>query len=181
MEQKKNMNTPSENETSQEEQAVTRTAGRATGYVPPPRLLQRLMTYATDEAGQKTVTLPAEAFTLLLEAALKDQFDEELYLERHEDVREGVKSSSIVDAMKQFAMHGYFERRLPPKYPVDEKWYLATYPDVEGAIRDGEVVDATDHFNAFGFAESRVPCPEYQEIIGEWMALSLNKGSSSAG
>ena len=141
-------------------------------YVPPPRLLNGLMTRGSKAGGPATVTLPMEAFTRLLEAALTSSFNAELYLEKHADIRAGVDSGTIPSALRHYATHGFFEGRAVPEYAVDSDWYMATYPDVEQAIATGQVRDAAHHFQAFGYAEGRVPNRNYQLLIAEWQGLA---------
>jgi hypothetical protein len=141
-------------------------------YVPPPRLLHGLTTRGTGPSGEALVSLSAEVFTKLLEAALASSFDEDDYLDRNADVRAGVASGAIPSALRHYAAHGFFEGRAAPSYPVDSNWYIATYPDVERAIATGQVRDAAHHFQSFGYAEGRVPNQALQQIVGEWQALA---------
>lgn len=151
----------------------------AAGYVPPPRILELSITRGTGANGKPMVTMPQEAFTRLLEAAMSGSFDEAAYVDRQQDIRAGVVAGEIPSGLRHFASHGFFEGRSTLSYPVDADWYLATYPDVQKAIQSGQVRDAEHHFEVFGYSEGRVPNPEYQAIVGEWHALAgLNAKNS---
>lgn len=144
-------------------------------YVPPPRLLDRIVRRGADDAGQTQVTMPLQAFHKLLEAALAPGFDEALYLDTNEDVKAGVGSGVIASGLAHYAAHGFFEGRGQPPIAVDAVWYLATYPDVQLAIDAGEVQDAAHHFEAFGYREGRVPSARFQQVVGAWQALAQGK------
>ena len=126
-------------------------------YVPPSQILSRLISRSTDAQGNSAVSMPADVFTKLLEAALAPGFDEAAYLSAHEDIRQGVESGVIRSGLRHFAAYGFFEGRAPVNLAFDSEWYRATYPDVERAIQSGQVRDAAHHFEAFGYAEGRVP------------------------
>ena len=149
----------------------------AGSYVPPPRLLQSLITRGTDASGNSIVSMPADAFTKLLEAALNPGFDEGDYLTRNSDIREGVEAGVIPSGLRHFASYGFFEGRAPLNCVFDSDWYVATYPDVERAIESGQVRDAAHHFELFGYAEGRVPSSTFQATVGEWHRLA--KASSA--
>lgn len=140
-------------------------------YVPPPRLLHRIVRHGVDSAGTPQVSMPLDAFHKLLAAALAPGFSETQYLDANKDVKAGVESGAIASGLAHFAAHGFFEGRGQPSMRVDPEWYLATYPDVQRAIDAGEVHDATHHFEAFGYAEGRVPNRRFQEAIGAWHLL----------
>lgn len=144
----------------------------AENYVPPPAVLNKVIRRTTGSDGGPAVTLPLDAFTKLLEAALAPGFNEALYLETNEDVKVGVEAGAIASGLKHYAAHGYFEGRGQPHFEVDAGWYLATYPDVQRAIDEGQVGDAAHHFEAFGYREGRVPNPQFQAAVGEWLKLA---------
>jgi hypothetical protein len=147
-------------------------ARKRPAYVPPPRLLELSITRGTGANGKPTVTMPLEAFTRLLEAAMSGAFDEADYLRRHMDVQVGVAAGEIPSAIRHYAAHGYFEGRATLSYEVDADWYLTMYPDVQEAISAGQVRDAAHHFEAFGWAEGRVPNPDYAASAGEWHQIA---------
>lgn len=142
------------------------------GYVPPGKLLDRIIKRQTTAAGQSTVTMSAEAFTKLLAAALSGGFSETAYLDQHQDVKRKVEDKSVASGLSHFVTHGYFEGRSGFNIDVDAAWYLKTYPDVARAIKDEQVSDAKDHFMLFGYAEGRNPGPAFQRATAEWHQLA---------
>ncbi|WP_373502985.1 hypothetical protein [Aestuariivirga sp.] len=170
---KPNAEKPFETKTEAMQKAKSHAAGTDAGsYVPPPQLLQSLITRGTDAQGNPIVSMPADAFTKLLEAALNPGFDEVSYLTSNSDIRAGVDSGSIPSGLRHFAAYGFFEGRAPLNCDFDSDWYIATYPDVERAIKSGQVRDAAHHFEVFGYAEGRVPSSSFQATVGEWHRLA---------
>jgi hypothetical protein len=148
-----------------------------TGYVPPARVLKRIIKRETDAAGKEIVSMPAEAFNKLLAAALSAGFDEESYLDRHPDVRRKVAEEAIPSGLSHFATYGYFEDRSGFDLAVDAKWYQTAYPDVASAIKNQQITDARGHFMLFGYAEGRNPGPAFQRIVGEWNRIARSEQS----
>ncbi len=146
--------------------------GDPAAYVPPARVLNKIIKRETNAAGNAIVSMPVEAFNKLLAAALSSGFSETAYLEHHPDVRRKVEEDAIPSGLSHFVSHGFFEGRGGFDIAVDANWYVATYPDVARAIKDKQVIDAKDHFLMFGFAEGRNPSPAFQRTVGEWNQLA---------
>ena len=142
------------------------------GYVPPARVLNKIVKRETNAAGKEVVTMPAEAFNKLLAAALSSGFSEKNYLDHHPNVRRKVEEDAIPSGLSHFVTHGFFEGRGGFELAVDSKWCKAAYPNVARAIKDKQVIDAKDHFMLFGYAEGRNPGPAFQRIVGEWNLLA---------
>lgn len=146
-----------------------------TGYMPPGKLLNRIIERQTTPSGMPTVTMSAEAFNKLLTAALSAGFSETAYLEQHQDVKRKVDDKSVASGLTHFVTHGFFEGRSGFEIEVDTAWYLKTYPDVAQAIKDKQVSDARDHFMLFGYAEGRNPGPAFQRATAEWNQLARDE------
>lgn len=150
-------------------------AEKSVQYLPPHTLMKRLIRRGRAPGGEETVTMAAQTFNKLVEAAAASLFDEAGYLQRYEDIRSAVKAGRLHSGIEHFVSDGYLEGRPALRYAVDEEWYVQTYPDVAEAIKAGKVRDAAHHFEAFGFAEGRVPNPAYQRTVAEWRELEKKR------
>lgn len=143
-------------------------------YVPPfDVLLSALGLMPSDIDEGKSVTIPSSLFKLLLERALASgEFDEQQYLQKNPDIKEGVQRRQVVSAAWHYTRFGYFEKRRGGTPLVDEAWYRRTYPDVAHAIRAGRIRSASEHFEIAGAKEWRAPSEGRISEVREWKAAT---------
>ncbi len=114
---------------------------------------------------QKTNYIAAETHFLVV--ALKPQIerifiDENWYLIQHPDVRVAIKDGVVRSAREHYALHGYYEHRLPYAIDVDESWYLAQYQDIKAAVVEGAFATGQAHFEKLGYGEGRLPYQDFR-------------------
>jgi hypothetical protein len=154
------------------EMNVHSASGGRGSYFPPPADFKRLIQRERGSGDAEFVTMSAQTFNKLLEAAMAGlPFDEQAYLERFPDVKAAVKAGKIKSGFRHFVRNGYFERRAAFKFPVDEKWYAETYKDVADAITAGAFRNGSHHFETSGYFEGRAPSREALAEFGEWVNL----------
>ena len=114
---------------------------------------------------QKTNYIAVE--THFLVQALKSQIetvmvDEDWYLTRHPDVQVAIKDGVVKNAREHYALHGFYEHRLPYEIVVDEGWYLSQYDDIKKAVVEGVFTSGQAHFEKLGYREGRLPSPGFR-------------------
>jgi hypothetical protein len=121
-------------------------------YVPPyDRIKDRVRIAARD--GTLWVNVEYKEFLDIIHDLLRGvAVDQEWYMKQYPDVIE-----SGMTAHEHFALHGYFEGRLPSELTINEEWYLANNVDVAQQIADGDMPDALTHYQKHGYAEGRLP------------------------
>jgi hypothetical protein len=139
-------------------------------YIPPfDSLLRALGTDRAKYEASSTITLPKEAFKLLLQLALdSSDFNKEGYLRDNPDIAKAARDGGVEDAHEHYVGYGYFEGRTGGTPNVDERWYLNTYSDVAQAVKLGKVRSASEHYNVIGSSEGRSPSGEYIEVAAQW-------------
>jgi len=129
-------------------------------YIPPFERLKSNLRLTKAKNGAIGVKAAYEDMLKLIQALLADiEVDETWYLQRHDDVAQGVREGKIKSAKQHFLDHGYFEGRAPFQIMVDEEWYLATNPDVAEQVQRGTIRSAQAHFDNSGYREGRRPHP----------------------
>jgi hypothetical protein len=129
-------------------------------YLPPFDLVKAHLRLGRAKGGKIRVSASFEEIQRMIRALLAGiQVDEAWYLQRNEDVAQGIREGTITSARQHFLDHGYFEGRAPFRVAVDEAWYLATYPDVAAQVDQGLCASAQAHFDASGYHEGRLPAP----------------------
>jgi hypothetical protein len=88
--------------------------------------------------------------------------DEIWYVNQYPDVISAIKDGKIADAAEHYAMHGYYEHRMPYKIEVDEQWYLSQYEDITKAVEAGIFSSGQVHFDECGYREGRMPVPHFR-------------------
>ncbi len=130
----------------------------------------KIPTYATlintkrviPAADRQYFAVDAFFFHDLMKAFLENvAVDERWYMEKYPDLVEESKQSGPLDVRRHYALHGYYEHRMPHAIVVDEPWYRKTYPDVAAAIAKGVFDSAQGHFDQMGFREGRLPFPNF--------------------
>src|ERR1700722_5909745 len=100
--------------------------------------------------------------TLLAKRLASVKFDEEWYLGKYPDVKDGVKRGLVQTGREHYVLFGYYEHRMPYRILVSEKWYLEAYPDVADAMKTGVYKSGQAHFDLAGFREGRLPYANFQ-------------------
>ena len=141
-------------------------------YVPPAAILEKLVAMPR---GKGSVTMPREAFLLLLRAAFEGTFDARWYRAAYPDVAEAAHNGEVASELDHFIEAGFWEGRLPCSFVVNEVWYKGNYADVRLAIEAGEVASCHMHFNKAGYFEGRVPdaaanlmAVRWNDALAEW-------------
>jgi hypothetical protein len=88
--------------------------------------------------------------------------DESWYTTRYPDVIPAIGEGKIEDASEHYALHGYYEHRMPYKIEIDEKWYLSQYDDIIKAVAAGIFASGQVHFDECGYREGRMPFPHFR-------------------
>lgn len=128
-------------------------------YLPPFEVIKGMMNLTTGR-GVTRVDMTYDDMQKLIRALLSSvEVDEAFYLQRNQDVADGIRVGNIRSAREHFVDHGYFEGRLPHRIDVDEQWYLQTHADVADTVRQGEYKSAQAHFDGPGYSEGRKPFP----------------------
>jgi hypothetical protein len=78
------------------------------------------------------------------------------------DVIPTIGEGKIEDASEHYALHGYYEHRMPYKIEIDEKWYLSQYDDIIKAVAAGIFASGQVHFDECGYREGRMPFPHFR-------------------
>jgi hypothetical protein len=126
-------------------------------YLPPFEVIKGMMNLTTSR-GTTRVDMTYDDMQKLIRALLTTiEVDEGYYLERNQDVAEGIRLGNIRSAREHFVDHGYFEGRLPYRIEVDEGWYLKTHADVAETVRQGQFLSGQAHFDGPGYPEGREP------------------------
>lgn len=87
--------------------------------------------------------------------------DTDWYLAQHPDVKEAIERGDCADACDHYAMHGFYEHRMPYWIQVSEAWYLSEYDDVRAAVQQGYYPTGQSHFEELGYREGRFPYPNF--------------------
>jgi hypothetical protein len=128
-------------------------------YIPPFERIKGHVRISRARNGATRMNASTQNIMRLIQALLVGiEVDEAWYLERNEDVAEGIRAGTIRSAKEHFLDHGYFEGRAPFPMAVDEAWYLATNADVAEQVRLGTFESAQAHFDDSGWHEGRLPC-----------------------
>jgi hypothetical protein len=128
-------------------------------YLPPFEVIRGMM-HLTTARGQTRVDMTYEDMQRFIRTLLISvEVDETYYLQRNQDVADGVRAGTIGSAREHFIDHGYFEGRLPYRIEVDEGWYLRTHADVAKTVRQGHYPSGQAHFDGPGYPEGREPFP----------------------
>ena len=85
------------------------------------------------------------------------EVDENWYVARYPDVKQGIEAGNFHSAKHHYVVFGFYEDRLPRMIPVDADFYLKKYEDVSPNIRKSPADSARWHFEAYGYAEGRLP------------------------
>jgi hypothetical protein len=126
-------------------------------YLPPYEIIKGMMNLTTAR-GKTRVDMTYEDMQKLIRTLLISvEVDEAFYLERNQDVADGIRAGNIRSAREHFVDHGYFEGRLPYRIEVDEEWYLQTHQDVAETVRQGQYESGQAHFDGPGYPEGREP------------------------
>jgi hypothetical protein len=126
-------------------------------YLPPFEVIKSMM-HLTTSRGKTRVEMTYEDMQKVIRSLLTAiEVDEAFYLERYQDVADGIRQGAIRSAREHFVDHGYFEGRLPYRINVDEDWYLTTHKDVAETVSQGVYTSAQDHFDGPGYPEGREP------------------------
>lgn len=121
-------------------------------YVPPFHIIKERVRIES-KGDTMRVSADYKMFLQIIRDLLRGvPVDEAWYLKQYPDVIQ-----SGMTAQEHFAVHGYFEGRLPSALTINEEWYLATNKDVAQQIEDGDMPDALTHFREHGYAEGRFP------------------------
>lgn len=142
-------------------------------YVPPAELLKKIL--AKGENGH-LVTIPTEAFLLLLSAAFEGTFDARWYRMVYPDVGKAVDKGELLSELDHFVRSGFWEGRMPCSFPVDEGWYKKHNADVCAAIEAGAVASAHMHFNKSGYFEGRAADEASSHIAASWSSVLAKLG-----
>ncbi|TGD97413.1 hypothetical protein [Methylobacterium nonmethylotrophicum] len=109
-------------------------------------------------SGSEEFTISKEMLYDLIKCALKNvEFDEDWYLERHQDIKQAIEAGEIKNAKEHFIKYGYFEGKLPYRIPVDDNFYLSENQDVRDGVANGTIKSAAEHFYTAGAQEGRLP------------------------
>lgn len=116
-----------------------------------------------------TVTMPAEAFALLLERAFElAGFDEAEYLAQHQDVAAAVKAGKVRSGLAHYARSGYVEGRKVKQPRVDDQWYAEKYPDVASAVKNYQFPTVQAHYDLSALSEARSPNERADDLAKLW-------------
>jgi hypothetical protein len=127
-------------------------------YIPPFERIKGHVRISRPRTGTARVNVSNDDIVRLVQALLVGiEVDDAWYLERNEDVAEGIRAGTTRSAKEHFLDHGYFEGRAPFPMAVDEQWYLATNADVAEQVRLGTFESGQAHFDASGWHEGRLP------------------------
>lgn len=126
-------------------------------YIPPFETIKGMLNLTTTR-GKTRVDMTYEDMQRMLRALLYAiPVDEAYYLERNQDVAEGIRTGNIRSAQEHFVDHGYFEGRAPYHIAVDEEWYMEHHADIAETVRQGVFGSGQDHFDGPGYPEGREP------------------------
>jgi hypothetical protein len=137
---------------------------------PPERPAPLIESYAT--LINKKILLPSQktnyiaAETHFLVVALRSRIeqifvDEAWYLAKYPDIQSAISSGVVKSAREHYALHGFYEHRLPYAIDVDEAWYLAQYQDIRNAVFEGTFPTGQAHFEKLGYREGRLPFADF--------------------
>lgn len=88
---------------------------------------------------------------------LKEQFDEQFYLENNPDVLEAIQDGHYKNGLDHFLKYGRMENRLYQSRgkTFDEEFYFKNYPDVRKAVSQGILASGLEHYKKYGEQEGR--------------------------